>query len=70
MPKPRLTRTVLFGLRSLFETCDLAHFPEQYRNQPIADQQAQIKAYRWLTQMQAYRDSLPAGKEPATPPST
>ncbi len=55
MQKPRLTATVLHGLRSVFESCDLAHFNELYHGQPKGDQVAQLAAYSWLIAMAAYR---------------
>ena len=67
MHKPRLTNTVMLGLHSLFNSCDLAHFPELFRGQPLEDQQAQIKAAHWVRQMQVYRDQY---KRPAEPSRT
>ncbi len=54
--KPRLTATVLFGLRSVFESCNLSHFRELYEGQPEEDQAAQLAAYAWLIKMAAYRE--------------
>ncbi len=53
--KPRLTQTVLFGLRSVFESCDLSHFRELYEGQPVEEQDAQLAAYRWILAMTDHR---------------
>lgn len=57
MSAPRLTATVLYGLRSVFEACDLPHFHKLYDDQPLEDQAAQVQAYAWLCAIQDYRQA-------------
>ncbi len=65
MMKPRLTATVMFGLRSMFNSCDLANIPALFKGQPLEDQEAQRRAATWVIAMQAWRDAHKRPREPA-----